>query len=79
MPAAPAARLIRPESCGKCKWSHPQPTGKGLECRERLTVAILPGSNGQPVAVSGFGPVPPDLWCGQWKPRVEIAMAGTPN
>ena len=74
--AAPAAngQVVRLESCERCKFS--AVAGRTMEChRNPPQASIIPGPGGQPVTMACFPPVNPAGFCGEWRPKIEMAAA----
>lgn len=64
--------MIRSDNCAKCKWHAAVAGQPHLECRRNPpTAQVLPTNRGmQTMCV--FPIVMPDLWCGEWKPSIEV-------
>ena len=76
LPGLPIGRLIRPNTCGTCKWSHKNGRAPQMECRESP-----PTAQAFPVQDRGvqnfiihtcFPMVNADSWCGKWATKIEV-------
>jgi hypothetical protein len=68
MPAAPVARITRPDRCENCKFHGISPDGGSLDCRIRPPRSqFVPAPGGQISQLTHFPRVNIDWWCGEWK------------
>jgi hypothetical protein len=73
-PPMPTGFVMRPESCAKCKLSHPIPNDTTLECRRNpptpnvILIQQLPPRAPVPQILTCFPQMRPDQWCGEFSP-----------
>lgn len=73
--------ILTERRCQNCKFRYTerQPGAKQMFCRRnppQATIIMVPSPKGpQPVPIAAFPPVQPEMFCGEWGPRIMHAHA----